>query len=331
MAEETSIPSLQELADEDLDLYDVLSVPSTATDQEIRKAYRKLALKHHPDKIHPSADSASKEEAHKTFQRVAFAYAVLSDEKRRKRYDNTGSTADFDDAEGIADWVEFFSTAYKDAVSEAAIEKFKSEYKGSEEERRDLLNAYEKYEGDMDKVFNTVMLSEAATADGEGDEERFAGIIWEAIKGGEVEEYKAFSKESKQKKQKRKQRALREAREASKESKKREHEEKESIGMKQKENRSRQRGVDSEMDLLTMIQKRREARRAGQEAFMEALESKYGGKGKKGKKSKMDEPPEEAFQAMASRQKKRKTAAEEDEPKEAATSRSKKTTRKTKK
>ncbi|KZZ95189.1 Heat shock protein DnaJ [Ascosphaera apis ARSEF 7405] len=73
MAEETSVPSLQELADEDLDLYDVLSVPSTATDQEIRKAYRKLALKHHPDKIHPSADSASKEEAH---IRIAFILMI---------------------------------------------------------------------------------------------------------------------------------------------------------------------------------------------------------------------------------------------------------------
>ncbi|KAI5302161.1 hypothetical protein KEM56_000973 [Ascosphaera pollenicola] len=325
MSQEGSIPSLQELTDEDLDLYEVLCVPSTATEQEIRKAYRRLALKHHPDKVPPSASPSSKDEAHKAFQRVAFAYAVLSDEKRRSRYDATGSTADFDDADGIANWVDFFNTTYKDAVLEATIEKFKSEYKGSEEERRDLLKAYEIHEGDMDKVFNTVMLSEAATVHGEGDEARFSDIIWDAIEKGEVEEYRAFSEESMQKKQRRKQRASKEAKEASKESTKRPKKGKEASATKKKEVQARPKDTGSEMDLLQLIQQRQEARRAGQDAFMEALESKCGGGKKLGKN---DEPPEEAFEAMAERQKKRKAAGEAS--KEVA-SRSKKSTRRTKK
>lgn len=66
-------------------LYTTLAIPSTATSEEIRKAYRKLALKYHPDK-HTTKNGIEKEELGKVFQRVGFAYAVLSDEAKRKRY-----------------------------------------------------------------------------------------------------------------------------------------------------------------------------------------------------------------------------------------------------
>lgn len=65
-------------------LYTVLAIPSTASVEEVRKAYRKKALLLHPDK-HTSKSSKEKEELGKDFQRVGFAYAVLSDETRRKR------------------------------------------------------------------------------------------------------------------------------------------------------------------------------------------------------------------------------------------------------
>ena len=67
-------------------LYTTLAIPSTATSEEIRKAYRKLALKYHPDK-HTTKNGTEKEALGKVFQRVGFAYAVLSDEAKRKRYD----------------------------------------------------------------------------------------------------------------------------------------------------------------------------------------------------------------------------------------------------
>ncbi|KAI5284448.1 hypothetical protein KEM54_001325 [Ascosphaera aggregata] len=322
MSQGESVPSLEELVNKGLDLYEVLGIPVTTTQSDIRKAYRKLALKHHPDKVHPSADSKTKDEAHSNFQKIAFAYAILSDEKRRNRYDTTGSTAEFDDADALANWVEFFSTAYKDAVSEATIEKFKAEYKGSDEERRDILTAYEKYKGNMDKIFSTVMLSEVAAVEGEGDEARFAKIIWEAIKQGEVVEYKAFSQESRQKKERRKRQALREAKEASKETKKKKTEK--WTDDPEKEKKGKRKGAGgSEMNLLSMIQQRQESRRAGQEAFIEALENKYGG----GKKSIMDEPPEEAFEAMEARQKRRKMNQESgklESSKQKSTRRSKK-------
>jgi DnaJ family protein C protein 9 len=66
-------------------LYTTLSVDVSATAEEIRKAYRKLALRYHPDKQSAKSEE-EKEAAGKDFQRVGFAYAVLSDEGKRKRY-----------------------------------------------------------------------------------------------------------------------------------------------------------------------------------------------------------------------------------------------------
>lgn len=58
--------------------YDTLSIPKSATPDEIKKAYRKLASKHHPDK---GGDTA-------TFQKIEEAYRVLSDPQQRQQYDN---------------------------------------------------------------------------------------------------------------------------------------------------------------------------------------------------------------------------------------------------
>jgi curved DNA-binding protein len=65
--------------------YDILGVPKTATQKEIRTAFRKLAAKHHPDR---NPDDPTAEEK---FKEINEAYTVLTDEEKRKFYDQYGS------------------------------------------------------------------------------------------------------------------------------------------------------------------------------------------------------------------------------------------------
>ncbi|KAG7377394.1 hypothetical protein PHYBOEH_000887 [Phytophthora boehmeriae] len=67
------------------DYYAILNVSKNATDDELRKAYRKLALKWHPDKNPKDRDGAQKK-----FQEIGEAYEVLSDKKKREIYDMYG-------------------------------------------------------------------------------------------------------------------------------------------------------------------------------------------------------------------------------------------------
>jgi molecular chaperone DnaJ len=63
------------------DYYAVLGVPASATQDELKKAYRKLAAKHHPDK-NPNNPKAAD-----TFKGISEAYQTLGDPEKRKQYD----------------------------------------------------------------------------------------------------------------------------------------------------------------------------------------------------------------------------------------------------
>jgi curved DNA-binding protein len=86
-------------------LYDQLGVAKTASVEDIRKAYRKLARKHHPD-VNPGDARAEA-----AFKKISAAYDVLSDEKKRKAYDEFGEDSlqsgfDPDKAREYARWQE---------------------------------------------------------------------------------------------------------------------------------------------------------------------------------------------------------------------------------
>ena len=69
------------------DFYDVLGVSKNASPEELKSAYRKLAVKHHPDKN--PGDKASEDK----FKEAGEAYGILSDKEKKQNYDNFGHAA----------------------------------------------------------------------------------------------------------------------------------------------------------------------------------------------------------------------------------------------
>jgi len=68
-----------------MDYYETLGVSKDASNEQIKKAYRKLALKYHPDR------NKDNKEAEEKFKKISEAYAVLSDKDKRQQYDMYGS------------------------------------------------------------------------------------------------------------------------------------------------------------------------------------------------------------------------------------------------
>ncbi|KAL2816260.1 X-domain of DnaJ-containing-domain-containing protein [Aspergillus granulosus] len=103
----------------DTTYYDALGVPPTATELEIKKAYRKLAIVTHPDK------NPGDETAHERFQAIGEAYQVLSNPDLRKRYDTHGKEEAVPD-HGFEDPNEFFGMifggdAFYDLIGEISL------------------------------------------------------------------------------------------------------------------------------------------------------------------------------------------------------------------
>jgi len=78
------------------DYYEILGVSKDATPEEIRKAYKKLAIKWHPDK-----HVDDKKEAEEKFKEIAGAYSVLSDPEKKREYDTGGMDFGFDDFDNL--------------------------------------------------------------------------------------------------------------------------------------------------------------------------------------------------------------------------------------
>ncbi|OBT43748.1 hypothetical protein VE00_05620 [Pseudogymnoascus sp. WSF 3629] len=105
----------------DLTYYNALAVKPHATELEIKKAYRKLAIIHHPDK------NPGDETAHAKFQAIGEAYQVLSDADLRRSYDKFGKDH-AQPSEGFTDPAEFFGTifggdAFVDLIGEISLMK----------------------------------------------------------------------------------------------------------------------------------------------------------------------------------------------------------------
>jgi len=176
---------------EEANLYStVLCVSPTATTAQLRKAYYKRALQYHPDKQDASKSTQDElEDAKCKFHAISVAYDILSDPERRKEYDESGELHEEDDDVGSSNksgtdqWKEYFTGMFGKVTTDD-IDEFGSKYKGSEEERKDVLKYYTMFKGDLDKMLECVMLSE------EDDKQRWVTeYINPAIKKGDVEEH----------------------------------------------------------------------------------------------------------------------------------------------
>ncbi|CEH15564.1 Molecular chaperone (DnaJ superfamily) [Ceraceosorus bombacis] len=179
-------PALNFFPDGEVDLYGALGLDSSAGSEAIKKAYKRLALLHHPDK---SKDASS----HARFQQIGFAYAVLSDSSRKKRYDATGKTDELrfglgEDGEGM-DWDEYFTTLWDGEVTGDKLREFKEGYQGSEEEKQDILEAYRSKKGDLQDILNEVPCLEILA-----DEQRVVDLINSSIQSGELDSTKAWQR-----------------------------------------------------------------------------------------------------------------------------------------
>jgi len=160
-------------------LYDLLGLSSEATQSQITKAYRLMALKVHPDK-----NPQDYENAQKNFQKLSQAYEILSDPYKRKVYDLTGELEDSDE---YFEAYRYYREVYHQVTPEE-IEDFARRYKDSEMEEEDLIQYYLASEGNMKDILYFIPLSEAQ------DLPRFWSIYERLIKEKKLPKKKNYSK-----------------------------------------------------------------------------------------------------------------------------------------
>lgn len=252
------------------DLYASLGLEKSASQAEIKKAYHRIALQLHPDK-NPGDESAKEK-----FQTLQHVFSVLGNPEKRRIYDETGCTDDTELAgDKFQDLYQYYRTFFK-KVTEEDIEQFEREYRGSEEELKDLKELYARFKGNMDILFEYMLCSEAKV-----DSHRFKESLEAAIKAGELKPYKAF-----------KQWAAVVAKTPAP-----------ADPLKPRTKRSGGASRGGGVDLTAIIQGRQAQREQKQNEFFDALASKYGKQDAKGKKRVSAEPEisEEEFSKIQDR------------------------------
>lgn len=236
-------------------LYEILGVEQTASQQEIKKAYHKLALRLHPDK------NPDDKEANEKFQQLQKVMSILGDEEKRALYDQTGVVDDDDLAGDVQNLHNFFRTMYK-KVTVADIEEFEANYRGSDSEKKDLIDLYKEYKGNMKRLFCSMLCSDSTL-----DSHRFKDILDEAIASGELKEFKAYKKWAKE------------------------------ISARKPPTsplRRRKSKKQSDSDLYAIIAQRRDQRKDQFDSMFSSMMAKYGGQD-------ASEPTEEEFAAAQRR------------------------------
>uniref|UniRef100_U5ELA7 Putative molecular chaperone dnaj superfamily n=1 Tax=Corethrella appendiculata TaxID=1370023 RepID=U5ELA7_9DIPT len=185
------------------DIYKLFNVEKNAEEKEIKKAYYKLSLQVHPDRV----PEAEKEEATEKFKILGKIYTVLTDKNKKAIYDEQGIIDDEDDDSFGATWLNMWKQFFK-PISSEDISNFEKNYRGSELELNDIKKAYLNGKGCINYMMEAVPFMAVE------DEPRIAEIIQKMIDSNEVPEFKAFTHEPQSKRNRRHKKYAREALEA---------------------------------------------------------------------------------------------------------------------
>lgn len=265
----------------DIDPYEILEVGKSSSPIEVKKSYKKLCLKYHPDKIQQSSSNDDSE----LFPKIQFAYSILSDPIKRQRYDSTGSLGfgDNDIDEEYFDWKDYFESM-NEKITIDMIEEDRVKYQNSTEEKDDILHNFVYYEGDFLKLFEVIPHLEFD----ELQEDRVFRLIEETINNHRFDTeldqatIKSWEKYKKSRKTKVKQMLKKLAKEA-----------KEAEALEKQIKDKGKRSLKNENDLKSLIQSRQTNRL---DNLINKLESKYADK--KGKKRKPVEINDDEFERI---------------------------------
>ncbi|KAH8295497.1 hypothetical protein KR018_012313 [Drosophila ironensis] len=239
------------------DVYKLMGLEKAASEKEVKKAYHKLSLLVHPDRV----PEEQKEEATEKFKVLSKLYQVLTNDQKRALYDEQGVIDDDDEGESkLSSWLELWSKIFK-PITEEDISNYEKEYVGSELEATDIRKAYLGGKGCINYLMGHVPFMKVE------DEPRIQKLVEGWIAAGEVPEYKVFTEEPAAKRRKRHQKYARESKEAKVI--------KERIEKRQKQ-KDEQDLEASGGDLQQMILARRNQRESNFSSLMDRLMEKYG-------------------------------------------------------
>lgn len=232
-------------------LYEVLQVQSSASSVQLKKAYRQLSLKHHPDKF--VGDESAVERQTIRFQTLAKVHRLLSDDEMRTLYDEQGVVGtDDQENDSSFDWMQYWRRLFP-KVTKADIDEYMRKYIGSDEELNDIRTQYERHAGDLNVMYECLIGY---------DEQRTRSIIDKLIEDGDLKAMPFYVNESTRSRDQRRRRIEKE---------KRDFEKSESDAPDQ--------------ELMAAIRQNSQKREQGFNDWLAGMESRYASVDKKKKKT----------------------------------------------